>query len=180
MTFRYRPPTRIVFACIAAAFLCFILLIDLGCKTADNYPRVYTSAGTIAGTDSQFGEPFGITVKGSDVYVSDGESGKIWRIAGDGNPGVFVAGLDTPSGIAFDSAGGLIVADSGTNTIDRIDASGQVTVIAGIKGKSGFADGEAMSAQFNRPIGVAVGSDGKIFVADTYNDRIRVIENGRV
>src|SRR5207249_3415328 len=117
---------------------------------------------------------------GSDMYVSDGEAGKIWKISIGGTSTVYAAGLDTPSAIAFDPTGGLMVADAGANTIDRINANGQVTVIAGIKGNAGFADGDAMSAQFNGPIGVAVGSDGRIFVADTYNDRIRVIENGRV
>jgi hypothetical protein len=52
--------------------------------------------------------------------------------------------------------------------------------IAGINGRAGFADGDAASALFNAPIGIAAGADGKVFVADTYNDRIRVIGNGKV
>jgi hypothetical protein len=45
----------------------------------------------------------------------------------------------------------------------------------------GDSDGSSSEARFNGPIGVAVGADGTIFVADTYNDRIRAIgSDGRV
>ena len=47
-------------------------------------------------------------------------------------------------------------------------------------GGQGFADGDVASSLLNAPVGVAVAADGKIYVADTYNDRIRVIENGKV
>jgi hypothetical protein len=53
-------------------------------------------------------------------------------------------------------------------------------VIAGVDGKAGFSDGPANTALFNGPVGIAVGENDRIFVADTYNDRIRVIENGVV
>ncbi|MBK8304159.1 MAG: hypothetical protein IPK98_12430 [Chloracidobacterium sp.] len=101
------------------------------------------------------------------------------RITG-GKASVFAAGLDTPSGIAFAKNGDLVVADSGSHTIKSVNAKGEVTVIAGVNGKQGFADGDAATALFNAPVGVAVGADGKLFIADTYNDRIRVIENGKV
>ena len=48
-----------------------------------------------------------------------------------------------------------------------------------IENKKGFADGKAEEALFNAPIGVTV-FENKIYVADTYNDLIRVIENGEV
>ncbi|MEO6049997.1 MAG: hypothetical protein ABIP78_01520 [Pyrinomonadaceae bacterium] len=133
---------------------------------------------TAAGTNGEFGEPFAVAVKGSDVYVSDGENGKIWLLKGE-SLSVFAEGFETPSAIAFDTAGNLFVADSGSHTIKSIDSKGIVSLMAGIEGRSGFADGEAAAALFNAPIGIAVG-EGKIYVADTYNDRIRVIENGMV
>ncbi len=133
---------------------------------------------TIAGIDNSIGEPFGIASKDGATYVSDGEKGLIWKIAPDGNATIFANGLDTPSAIAFDKNGDLIVADSGTSTIKKVDKAGTISLVAGVGGKSGFADGEATTALFNAPIGVAV-SGTRIYVADTYNDRIRVLENGQ-
>lgn len=139
---------------------------------------VFTHVSTVAGTGGQFGETFGIAVKGRDIYIADGRHGKVWRVVG-GETQVFADGLHTPSAIAFDDDGNLIVADSGTHTIKSINSSGQVSTIAGAENRSGFADGDTGIALFNAPIGVAVDSD-TVYVADTYNDRIRVIENGKV
>jgi sugar lactone lactonase YvrE len=72
------------------------------------------------------------------------------------------------------------VADTGNHAIRRITPDGSVTALAG-DGTPGYADGPAHQARFNGPIGIAVAPDGRIFVADTYNDRIRVIDaNGQV
>ena len=141
--------------------------------------KPYKFVATVAGTGGEFGEPFGIAVKGNDVFVSDGQNDTIWRITG-GKASVFAAGLDTPSGIAINKNGDLIVADSGSHTIKSVNAKGEVIVLAGGNGKQGYADGEAATALFNAPVGVAVSADGRVFVADTYNDRIRIIENGKV
>ncbi len=133
---------------------------------------------TFAGFDGLIGEPFGVAVKGPNTYVSDGENGIIWKIAPDGTTTQFAAGLDTPSGIAF-AGDGLIVADPGTHSIKKITPDGKVELLAGTDRSSGWLDGSANEAKFDAPIGIAV-SEGKIYVADTYNDRIRLIENGRV
>ncbi|MEQ1603779.1 MAG: hypothetical protein ABL999_02830 [Pyrinomonadaceae bacterium] len=167
---------------IATAFLllgslALILWFLLPRARGGELPLRYVS--TIAGLKAEIGEPFGIAVKGSTIYVSDGQNGKIWAING-GALTVFAEGLDTPSGIAFDKAGNLIVADSGSHTIKSIDAKGSVSTLAGVENQAGFADGDAKAALFHAPVAVAVSLDGKAYVADTYNDRIRVIENGNV
>ena len=126
----------------------------------------------------RFKDPFGIAASsGGTIYVSDGDEGKIWAIDEKNDVKILAEGLDTPSSIVLSSEGNLIVADSGDHTIKKIDVGkGTVNVIAGVKGKSGFADGKANEALFNAPVGVAVGEDGIIYVADTYNDRIRSID----
>lgn len=134
---------------------------------------------TFAGFNREFGEPFGIAVKDAEIYVSDGDGGKIFRVFRDGRAEVFTDKLDTPSQIAFDKNGDLIVADSGSHTIKKIKPTGEIETIAGTENQTGFRDGNATEALFNAPVGVAVLED-KIFVADTYNDKIRVIENGQV
>ncbi len=141
--------------------------------------KPFAKVNTFAGLTEKFGEPFGVAVKSSEIYVSDGEQGKIWRIGKNGVMQIFTDKLDTPSQIVFDKNGDLIVADSGTHTIKKIKSSGEIELVAGTENKQGFADGAANSALFNAPIGLAV-LENKIFVADTYNDKIRVIENGQV
>ena len=184
MTTHPRQPKRraAIFFRIAAG--AFILLIATGAlwwfliRPKDDR-RALRFVTTVAGAHREFGEPFGIAVKGTDIYISDGENGKIWIIR-NGQPSVFAEGFATPSAIAFTKSGDLIVADSGSHTIKSVNAIGEISILAGTEGKAGFADGAAANALFNAPIGVAVGDDGRIFVADTYNDRIRLIEKGQV
>ena len=157
----------------------YLLGFQIACreKTAERKPLLKTA--TVAGFNREFGEPFGIAVKDNFIYISDGERGKIFRAAANGKTEVFADGLDTPSQIAFDKNGNLIVADAGTNTIKKINSAGVIETIAGVENQAGFRDGAAQNALFNAPIGIAAAGD-KIFVADTYNDKIRVIENGNV
>ncbi|MGB7068251.1 MAG: hypothetical protein WBD22_02040 [Pyrinomonadaceae bacterium] len=163
---------------LAAAVTLAIMITFAGCRSER---PVTDFVSTLSVTGGEFGEPFGITEKDGQIYVSDGDKGVIYRISdGGGDLEVFAAGFHTPSGIAFTEKRSLIVADSGSHTIKEISANGSVEIVAGVEGRSGFADGDAASALFNSPIGVAVSPSGAIFVADTYNDRIRVIEKGTV
>ncbi len=158
----------------------FAALLQISC--GDNKPQVVplTQVKTFAGANKEFGEPFGLALKDDVLYVSDGEAGKIWRVMKDGTAEIVTDKLDTPSSIVFDKNGDLIVADAGTHTIKKVNVTdGSIAAIAGVEGKKGFADGDSQSALFNAPIGVTVFGD-KIFVADTYNDKIRIIENERV
>ncbi|HEX6125676.1 MAG TPA: hypothetical protein VFZ23_09940 [Pyrinomonadaceae bacterium] len=145
-------------------------------------PLAYTAVTTLSFSDSdpKLGEPFGIAVRDGDIYVSDGESGSVVKFGRDGKSSVFATGLHTPSALAFSPAGELIVADTGSHTIKSIGTDGVLTLIAGIEGVSGATDGQAGGSTFNAPVGLAVAADGAIYVADTYNDRIRLILDGNV
>ena len=159
--------------------LTFLILSGISCSKIKNERNPLSKVTTFAGTAERFGEPFGVAVRGEEIFVSDGEQGKIWRVSRDGAMQILTDKLNTPSQIAFDKNGDLIVADSGAQQIKKIKPNGEIETVAGVENSSGFADGDAAKALFNAPIGVAV-SENKIFVADTYNDRIRVIENGKV
>jgi sugar lactone lactonase YvrE len=78
-----------------------------------------------------------------------------------------------PNGAAVDGAGNLYVADTYNQTIRKVTPSGVVTTLAGLAGISGTNDGTGSAARFNFPWGVAVATNGNVFVADTYNDTIR-------
>ena len=146
---------------------------------------------TVAGDTSplELSDPFGVAV-GDDgsIYMTDaGEHNRIQKIAPDGKitriaggpegsgDGVFDKALfNSPSGLAILPGGDLVVADTGNNCIRRVPVRGETSTVAG-DGKPGYADGPARAAQFNGPIGVAVDTRGNIYVADSYNDRIRMI-----
>lgn len=132
---------------------------------------------------ARFNDPFGVAVaKDGAVFVTDGETGKLRRIAPDGTSKVIAENLDVPSAIAIAPDNSLVVVETGMQRIVRVDVkNGQVEAIAGIAGRSGFADGGKSVALFNAPVGLTVARDNTIFVADTYNDRIRTIDaNGNI
>ena len=136
------------------------------------------------GTRARFWEPFGIVAANDGtIFVADaGTSNSIRRIAPDGTVSTLVrsqTAFRTPSGLALAADGTLFVADTGGHAIRRVTPDGQVTTVAG-DGTPGYADGPASQARFNGPMGIAFAPDGRLFVADTYNDRIRVIADGAV
>lgn len=146
-------------------------------------------AGFRESAPARFSDPWGIAV-GTDgrIYVADaGDNDTIRLIDAAGKSGVFAgstsgfvdgpagtARFDTPSGMVIDTTGTLYVADTGNDAIRRVDARGTVTTVAGGNGP-GYLDGRGRDARFNGPVGVAVGEHGDIYVADTYNHRIRRI-----
>lgn len=89
------------------------------------------------------------------------------------------AGFWDPRGIAVASSSVVYVSDTRNNRIRRILA-GQVSTWAGTA-TAGFADGASASARFDSPEGLALGSDGTLYVADTGNHAIReVLPDGSV
>jgi len=138
---------------------------------------------------SAFSDPFGIAVNDEGViFIADaGDSNRIRTLTPDGSvttvagsvegyadgPGTQAA-FNTPSGLALDSEGNLFVADTGNNRIRKITPAGSVSTVAG-DGTAGYVDGPATRARFDGPIGLAVDTGGNIYVADTYNDRVRKI-----
>lgn len=138
---------------------------------------------------SGFDDPYGLVLaRDGSLYVADaGNQNRIRRVSATGVVSDLAGGsegfadgsgpaaqLHTPSGMALDPQGNLIVADTGNHAIRKITPQGVVSTIAG-NGSPGYADGAGKLAQFNGPIGVAVDKAGTIYVADTYNDRIRRI-----
>lgn len=145
--------------------------------------------GAGEGSHARFADPFGLVLDAAgNFYVADGgDNNRIRKIGPDGVASTLAgaregyaegsgaaASFNTPSGLAIDGAGNLYVADTGNNAIRKISPQGQVTTLAG-NGIAGFQDGKGAAAQFNGPLGVAVDAAGVVYVADTYNDRIRRI-----
>jgi DNA-binding beta-propeller fold protein YncE len=85
-----------------------------------------------------------------------------------------VARFRQPCGIAQDVFGNLWVADTHNHMIRKISPDLSVSTVAG-SGTAAFADGVGRAAHFCEPHGIAIGTAGEIFVADTGNDCIRRI-----
>lgn len=141
------------------------------------------------GTQPAFSDPFGVAIAiDGTIYVADaGESNRIRKIAPDGSVTTLAGGnegfsdgvgaaasFNTPSALALASDGNLFIADTANNRIRKITPEARVSTVAG-DGTAGYVDGPAAQAQFNGPMGVAVDARGNVYVADTYNDRIRMI-----
>jgi sugar lactone lactonase YvrE len=125
-----------------------------------------------------------------NLYIADTNNHRIRKVsgttittvAGDGeqlypNDGVPATqtGLDSPSGIAVDAAGNLYIGDTHNQRVRKVtQSSGLIYTIAGNGTKSFAGDGGmVVSAELATPRGVAVATDGAIYVADSDNQRIR-------
>jgi len=149
--------------------------------------------GNVDGTGraARFGNPNGIALAGTTVYVADANhtirkitsAGIVTTLAG--TPGVagsadgtgIGAQFNYPYGVAADSKGNVYVADCDNCTIRKIvAATGVVTTLAGTPGVMGYADGIGPAARFANPYSVAVDSAGStVYVADTFNQVVRKI-----
>ena len=117
-------------------------------------------------------------------------SGTIWTFAGTGRAGFSGDGgpatraeLNFARGVGVDGAGNVFIADSLNQRIRKVDASGVITTVAGrgetcyfSPGHSCGDGGPALQAGFATPRAVEVDGNGNLFVADTFNERIRRIE----
>ena len=111
--------------------------------------------------------------------------GRITTVAGTGVAGILGPGVQTvsdrlcarPQSPAFDGAGRLYLTCEPANRIIRLEPDGSIMTVAG-SGEPGYSGdgGPATAARLNHPTGVAVDGDGNVYVADSLNHRIRMID----
>lgn len=139
---------------------------------------------------ARFNRPTAVAVLDTKIFVADTgnnrirliEAGQVSTLAGDGVAGfadgpAASARFDEPTGIAVDSAGRVYVADRNNHRVRAIDA-GTVSTVVG-DGVAGIADGAAAASRLHHPEAVAL-HDGLLFIADTDNQRIRVVVAGEL
>jgi prepilin-type N-terminal cleavage/methylation domain-containing protein len=138
------------------------------------------------GYNARFNYPTSLTVSPDGVvYVADLLNHRIRKITPDGmvttvagagegmvDGAASVARFSQPRGITLGSDGILYIADGNNHRIRKITSDGTVSTLAG--SSYGTADGIGSNAQFNTPAAIAF-TDGKLYVADSQNNRIRMI-----
>lgn len=147
--------------------------------------------------EALFRELAGIVVApDGSVFVSDDEAARVRVIrpdgtietvagtgeegySGDGGP-ASLAQLAHPEGLALDGEGNLIIADTNNHRIRIVDkASGVIRTVAGTGERGDEGDGgPAVEAKLQWPSGVAVSPEGVLYIADTFNDRVRRVGLG--
>ncbi len=132
----------------------------------------------------------GVTVDAAgSILVADSYNSRILKIRPDGVVSTIAGSgisaddrLTQPAGVAADAVGNLFIADTGNHRVRKMSRSGALSTVAGngIPGYNGDG-GEAVRAQFDGVIGVALDGAGNLFIADTLANRIRkVLPNGSI
>ena len=138
--------------------------------------------------------------KAGNLFIADAVNGRVRKLSsdgmitvvagngsqgysGDGGPAIN-AQLFNPNAVALDSLGNLFIADYANQRIRKVDSGGTITTVAGtgqglFEGPGGYSGdgGPAIAAQLNGPSGVAADGAGNLFIADTFNSRIRKISS---
>jgi sugar lactone lactonase YvrE len=128
------------------------------------------------GSAARFDYPNGVAVDtNGNVYVADTANGRIAKVTPAGVVRTLSTDFSGPTGVAVDTNGNIYVADWYSYTIRKVTPAGAVTIIAGLSGVPGSADGTNSVARFNDPRGVAVDSAGNVYVADDFNSTIRKV-----
>jgi sugar lactone lactonase YvrE len=150
-----------------------------------------------AATSAQLNHPSGIALDGAgNLYIADTYNNRIRKVTpsgvistvagngtsylssgknGDGGPATS-APVGSPYSVAVDSAGNLYIADASYSRIRKVTTAGIISTVAG-NGTSGFSGdgGPATSAQLGQPMGMAVDIAGTLYIADTFNSRVRMV-----
>ena len=147
-------------------------------------------------TSARLWSPAGVYVdRNGTLYIADRDNQRLRRVAnglitttagngeaayaGDGGPAA-AASLAYPTAVWGDSQGGLLVADRYNQRLRLVQPDGTMATFAGtgLFGSSGDG-GPARSGQLANPTGVAVDSTGQVWIADSGNDRIRLVSRLR-
>jgi sugar lactone lactonase YvrE len=178
---------------IADAYNSCVRQVNVGgiITTIAGYGVAGFNGDNIIATNAQLSNPTGVAVDAlGNIYISDSGTGRIRKIGTNGiittiagNGGVGYSGegipatnasLPSPMGLSFDASGNLYVVDS--CRIRKITTNGIISTVAGTNNCAFAGDGHAASsAELNDPQAIAFDTAGNLYIADTYNSRIREV-----
>ena len=173
-------------------FLCVFTSISVHCQTIISTFAGNGQAGFVNGSleQAQFSSPFGMCQdKEGNLYIADAENHCIRKITPEGEVSTYagnsiagyqdgtveMAQFNQPINVCMDDMGNLYVSDFLNHCIRKVSVEGLVSTVAG-SGQDGFADGASDVAQFNYPRGIVLDASNNLYVADSWNHRIRKID----
>jgi uncharacterized protein (TIGR03437 family) len=151
-------------------------------------------------SSAQLFDPAGLAVDSKgNLYIADSGNGKVRLVssaagnnistfagnftndfAGDGGPAIN-AELNNPEGVAVDAAGNVYIADTANHRIRMVTLDGIIHTVAGNGTPGAKGDGgQAVNAELNFPEGVAVDPAGNLYIADTFNQKIRMVQTNGI
>lgn len=151
-------------------------------STGDGFPATQATIHTPAAVVVDASGNLFIAEAAGHYVRKVGTNGIISTVAGMGTAGApsaetgiaIVQMLNTPQGLAVETAGTLLIADSGNNRIRRLFPDGTIATVAGSRTAGSSGDGgPAASALLWGPAGIAADSAGNLYIADTSNAKIR-------
>jgi sugar lactone lactonase YvrE len=146
-------------------------------------------------SDSKVNNPYGLVLRDGALFFCDLDNQRIRRLdlrtrrtsdvagngqrayGGDGGPATAGA-LNMPHEIAFDARGHMYIAERDNHVVRKVDgASGTLSTLAGT-GAAGFSGdgGPASRAELRQPHSIAIAPDGRLFICDVGNHRIRAVD----
>ncbi|MWW23545.1 hypothetical protein GRQ30_02145 [Algibacter wandonensis] len=147
-------------------------VVDSSLLDFETLPEIITTiVVTLENTDIIFAQE--ITIGLIDVIEALTASTFAGSTEGYVDGDISIATFNRPTGMATDAAGNIYVTEYGNHTVRKITPAGQVSTLVG--GFNGFADGTGTDAKLFRPTDIIMGVDGFLYVADSWNNRIRKV-----
>jgi sugar lactone lactonase YvrE len=147
-------------------------------------------------TNANLAGPLGLAVdRDGNLFIADSgnycirkldAAGSMTTVSGTGFGGysgdggrAIDAQLSAPAGLAVDASGNLYIADTDNHRIREVNTNGTIDTVAGNGENLQLGDGDpAIDAGLRSPSGVAVDKFGQLFIADSFDNRIRKVADG--
>jgi sugar lactone lactonase YvrE len=153
-----------------------IITTIAGTSMDDPFGVAVDSAGNLFIADPGFFRIFKVDTKGNFTTVAGNGPG---GFSGDGGPATS-AQLNHPDAVAVDRAGNLFIADTLNGRVRKVDTSGIITTVAGNGTDGSSGDGGPATSASLTPSDVALDGRGNLYIADSFNNRVRKVDPGGV
>jgi sugar lactone lactonase YvrE len=129
-------------------------------------------------TSATMNDPSGVAVdQHGNVFISDSNNQVVRKVDSTGTITFFAGPFSYPQGLTTDASGNVYAVDQGTCVVWKITPSGGSSIVAGVQDQCGFnSDGiPATQSLLNQPNAVALDSLGDLYITDSQNIRIRMV-----